>query len=69
MNAVIETKTPVGGSLARLVGRCRNCGGRKRARDRYRMYCEDCRISMNIPKKEWVKPNAAGELRTPRDNH
>jgi hypothetical protein len=42
-------------SLHRLVGRCRNCGGRKR--DRKRWYCDDCRISLKIPKKDWVQPN------------
>ena len=56
MNTPMAT-TPAGGSLTRLVGRCRNCGGRKRARDRHRKYCEDCRISLKIPKRDWM--NAA----------
>jgi len=57
MNATISRETPIGDCVKRLVGRCRNCGGRKRARDRHLKYCEDCRVSMKIPKREWVKPN------------
>ena len=37
-------------SKPKLAGRCRNCGGRK---DRKHWYCEGCRGSMKIPKKEW----------------
>lgn len=42
----------------RLRGRCRNCGGVKRGRWKWQWYCEDCRNSLNIPKREWVRPNA-----------
>ena len=57
MNATISRESPVGGCVERLVGRCRNCGGWKRNSKNW--YCDDCRVSMNIPKKLWVQPNSA----------
>ena len=50
-----KTGDPAVGST-RLVGRCRNCGGRKHNHKTW--YCDACRVSMHIPKREWVLPHA-----------